>query len=201
MSTLFAIFQEGERDYYIFLFISCSGRVRLNSLYTFASLTTTHPSTSNGCRSETSNNYKGIQSVCRLLHFCQLFPMLHPSCPCVLLASLVPCCGWHLALIDRVFRTADFLCGGSVIMWILTPSCRQSSLHAAQNQSNASHPLDTSVPSLSVSSRPTRRSLAQHSLPLPPGRCRASQFQRCCFPRIVRVWNSLPLELMKSRER
>ena len=97
----------------------------------------------------------------------------------------------HLRLIDKVFRTAQFLCNGNVLCNLSHRRDISCLCMLYKIRASLSHPLHGSIPALYVATRLTRGAFESHRATLQEIRCRTNQFQRSFLPATVSIWNSL----------
>ena len=63
---------------------------------------------------------------------------------------------------------------------------------------NVHHPFHSGIPALAISQRNTRQTVNQNDHCFVVSRCSTEQFSRTFVPYSVRVWNSLPNDVVNS---
>ena len=97
----------------------------------------------------------------------------------------------HLKLLERVFRSADFLAGG--VLECNLAHCRSVAelCMLFKLKSNPMHPFSCALPLPYVPARVTRGALVAHRHSFAPPRCRTSQCCRPFVPLSVSLGNDL----------
>ena len=103
----------------------------------------------------------------------------------------------NLKLLDRAFNQIKFLLPNLEIK--LRHRRMVGSLsYFFKIMSNVNHPLHHHLPAPLQPTRATRHSVSLNDRSLSVNRCNTSQFSRCFIPASVRLWNTLPSEIVNS---
>ena len=105
----------------------------------------------------------------------------------------------HLRLLDRVFNQVKFLLP-SLNINLRHRRMVGSLSYLFKIFSNVSHPLRSLLPEEFRSSRITRGSQAMNAAAFSVVHCRTTQFSRCFVPDTCKRWNSLPDNIVNSKD-